>query len=512
MAKLYKTTDGRVSRFKSLTGAMTGTQPVFSAQQDSPQQQPQQPQFSLPQNYGLNDLAGYEEQRRQALGQLNQQDILGLADQYSSDAAKRRSALSTSLLDQGQQTFNLQNPKILEDLNSRGLATSPSAVNQSQTDALKEIALANGQQLNQFDNQTFNELNSLKGAGLSARMQGGQDALDAGLDLRRSELERQFQGSQADKEQAYAEQLAKQQQKNQLTNSLIGVGGQLGTTFLGAKMLGGGGSSLFSGVGGGAGAGVGGASYAGAGAPASSLFPGGLGSVGTGSTGAAGAGFTPGIGSVGAAGIGAAILSRAAEKKVGAKAGTTAGGIGGIVANPIGAQINFAKKLVTDPKKTISNAANSVAKPVSSAAKSVAKSVSSAFCFEAGTPIEMDDGSRRPISQLYVGAKTKGGEVISIRTSISAEGTRFVYKGVEVTGSHAVNENGTWIRVQDSDYSAKQDGPGTVWSLVTDKHRIWIDGIEFADEHENDDYEHLTIEQSLDELNKQQKSKEGVLL
>ena len=37
--------------------------------------------------------------------------------------------------------------------------------------------------------------------------------------------------------------------------------------------------------------------------------------------------------------------------------------------------------------------------------------------------------------------------------------------------------------------------------LVTEKHRIWANGIEFADEYENDNYENLNLKESLDALN-----------
>ena len=42
-----------------------------------------------------------------------------------------------------------------------------------------------------------------------------------------------------------------------------------------------------------------------------------------------------------------------------------------------------------------------------------------------------------------------------------------------------------------------------VCNLVTEKHRIWVNGIEFSDEHENDNYENLNLQDSLDALNNQ---------
>lgn len=472
---------------KGVFTAMSGQNPAFAA-----------PASNLPQNYGYNDLAPYEEQRRNALGQLSKDEILGLADQYSTDASKRRNVLSSSLLDQGQKTFALQNPSILEDLNARGLLTSPSAVNTGQADALKEIALANGKQLNDFDTQTFNELNSLKGAGTSALIQGQQDALDSGLDLRRGKLEQDFQSSQAAQEQAMAEKLAKEQGRNNLNSSLIGAGGNLlgaGLLAKGSGLFGGTATTtpslmpLFSSGQGGTFGGVGTGQVFGG----NSFVPGGA--VGTGATGSSAAaapssigGFTPGYGTVGAAGIGSMLMARAAEKKAAQNFGTTAGNIAGTIANPIGQQLNVAKNLISNPGKTISNAA---------------KSVTSIFCFDANTPIDLDDGSQRPISQLYIGAETKGGIVESIRTAKTDEGTRYSWKGIKITGKHAVKENGKWIRVEDSPHANLIKGGGIVWSIVTDKHRVWSNGLEMADEVETSHYENLSIKESLAELNQE---------
>jgi hypothetical protein len=74
---------------------------------------------------------------------------------YQATAAGRRKALADSLASTGQQTFNLQNPSILEDLNRRGLMTSPSTVATYQADALKAIALENQNKLMNFDTTTY---------------------------------------------------------------------------------------------------------------------------------------------------------------------------------------------------------------------------------------------------------------------------------------------------------------------------------------------------------------------
>lgn len=438
------------------------------------------------------DLASNEEARRRALGELSRDEILKLAQTYSSEAAKRRAALTASLSDTAAQTFGQQNPKILEDLNARGLFTSPTAVSNSQNEVLKQIALKNQEQLTGFDDQTFNELNSLRGAGVSAQLQGEQDALDSGLDLNRAALEKQFQDEQFAQEQALAEKLAKEQQRNALYGSLISTGGNLAGVGLASKLLGGKAAAATALGGGGAGtvptvSVLGGASSGGGTLAGSNLL----------GSNAAATGFTPGWGTVGAAGIGSMILARAAEKKGTSAFGETGGNIAGILANPIGYQLNKAKQLIEDPKKTLGK----IAAPVTNLASSIGNSISHAFCFDGLTPVSMDEGPDIPINEIEIGDLTKGGYVESIR--ISQSNDLHDYLGVKVTGSHAVKENGAWVRVKDAYYSKPLDGVHYVYSIVTSNHRVYVNSVTFADEHENNDYENMNLEQSLAYLNQE---------
>ena len=273
-------------RYAGVTSSMTGVNP----------------RFNLPQNYGFNELAGYEEGRRTNFGLDAEKTILD-----------RRNTLASSLADSGKRTFDMAMPGIMENLNSRGVYNSSTAVAKSSADALKEIELENQGILRNYDD-----------AALSARLQGGQDGLDSALDLRRGKLEGDIAERTAGREEALARDLAKKSSRNQLTNSLIGVGGSLGSTLLSAKLFGGG-AAASTGVA----AGTAGAA-------------GGAGTAGTaGAAGAGGIGLG-GAAAIGGAGIGAALLSRAAEKKGGTAAG--------IVANPIGYQLNKAKELIQNPK------------------------------------------------------------------------------------------------------------------------------------------------------------------
>lgn len=400
-----------------LARSMTGSSPAFG--QPAP--------FSPPDTYGFNALAGAEEARRLSFGQNAQDQIMDT-----------RNRLSTSLTDYGKKFFQQQNPTILEDLNARGLLTSPTEVAGAQANALKDIELSNQNYLREFDT-----------AALSAGLQAQQDALDSGLDLRRASLEAGLNEQMAAREEAMARDLAKQQGRNSLYSSLIGAGGSL----FGGMLAGGGG-----------------------------LFGGGAGA----------AGATGGSGAAGAGGAGAAFLPVA-----GAAAGL------GLYE---GIRKSLVKKGVSKDLAKVGGALPMAALPIAVASKpikKVAKSIKKAFCFDGHTPIRMEDGSEKAIKDIGLGQKTAGGIVLSVQASICADGDLYDYQGCTVTASHAVKENGSWIRVEDSPYAKAIDGQMIVYGLVTTDHRIYVEGITFADTMETDDYEWLDLDQSLDALNKE---------
>ena len=102
------------------------------------------------------------------------------------------------------------------------------------------------------------------------------------------------------------------------------------------------------------------------------------------------------------------------------------------------------------------------------------------FCFDPNTLVEMLDGTEKPIKNIKLGDKTKGGEVTGV-FQFKASDEIHNYKGVTVAGSHYVKEDGKFIMVQDSPISFKIDKIPVVHSLDTTERRIWIKGIEFAD-------------------------------
>lgn len=496
----------------------------------------------LPQNFTFDDLAAYEESRRRELIPQFQQRLqslrTGLQSQYDKNlenyrglTSSRRSSLASSLADQSRKAFQMQNPFILEDLNSRGLASSPTTVAQAQAQALKELELQNQDELNRFDAeargyqdalekqrlQDLNELQTLESQGAFGLE---QDAVNQALDVRRSELERSIQEADAAREEAMAKDLARQQRKQSLTESLLGAG----TNLLGIGLMtrGGGGA--------GAAAGRGGllSSLTGGGAtPLGRLFGGsGGGSISTAGGGSvatnggqiiAGGSKLGGFGSL-LGGAGAGLLGSSLGRRSfggGNDAGSVVGGgLGYLMGGPLGAGVGsylgtgaqrLGENVYKQTGNKLGNTAASVIKPFVDpvgAVKSVSKSIKKAFCFDGLTPIEMKDGTFKPICEVDLDDETRGGTVESIRVSKVSDGSMFNYKGVLVTGYHAVKEGDRWVRIKDSLFGEAIPGDETVFSIATSEHRVFVNNIEFSDELEHDNYEELTIDESLNLLNK----------
>lgn len=190
------------------------------------------PSAPSPEDFG-GDMAQFEayaqaeEARRRELAQKQRGQIDEFAGQYEGQAKDFRTRLAENLARTGQETFERANPFILEDLNARGLFSSPSEIARQQAETLGEITTENNRKLSDFDLATFNELQDLKGTGLSTLLGGDQDALDAALELRRGGLQRRFDVQDQNRQNEMATYLAKRQSRDNLLGSLIGLGGRL---------------------------------------------------------------------------------------------------------------------------------------------------------------------------------------------------------------------------------------------------------------------------------------------
>lgn len=172
---------------------------------------------------------------------------------------------------------------------------------------------------------------------------------------------------------------------------------------------------------------------------------------------------------------------------------------------PTAAKTYLQKMTSTNPVQMAANVLTGglapVAQGVGAGIQKAVNTVTHIFCFHPDTLITMENGSLLPIHQIVVGDMTKGGKVLATTRAIGQD--FYWYNGVIVTGKHAVKEEGIWVRVENAKMAHKfKYLTEVVCNLVTEKHRIFSNGIEFADQYETDMYESLDMDESLRELNR----------
>ena len=112
----------------------------------------------------------------------------------------------------------------------------------------------------------------------------------------------------------------------------------------------------------------------------------------------------------------------------------------------------------------------------------------------------MFDGSKKPVEQVDLGDKVaEGGNVFAAGRFLNTE--LYDYKGIKVSGSHMVNEDGTWMRVRDTKHGKSLGNDlNTVYVFGSENRRILINGILFTDYFEVNEQDKL-IEDSEDFFN-----------
>ncbi len=136
-------------------------------------------------------------------------------------------------------------------------------------------------------------------------------------------------------------------------------------------------------------------------------------------------------------------------------------------------------------------------------AQKTADAQAAASCFLAGTPVELPGNRVIKIEDLDLGMITElGGEVYLV--SKSKVDHYYNYCGVSVTGSHAVLEDGVWLRIKDSKLAVPVYKEAVVYCPATKEHRLKIKDMVFSDLHEHDEYDHHTEERLLEMLNEEE--------
>jgi len=117
-------------------------------------------------------------------------------------------------------------------------------------------------------------------------------------------------------------------------------------------------------------------------------------------------------------------------------------------------------------------------------------------CFLKGTLITMADGTTKPVEQVDLGDEVAvGGKVFAVGRFLNTE--LYDYKGIKVSGSHMVNEDGTWMRVRDTKHGKSLgNDENTVYVFGSENRRILINDILFTDYFEIEDQEQLLKEKN----------------
>ena len=102
-------------------------------------------------------------------------------------------------------------------------------------------------------------------------------------------------------------------------------------------------------------------------------------------------------------------------------------------------------------------------------------------CFLKGTQVIMADKSTKAIEKVDLGDEVAvGGKVFAVGKFLNTE--LYDYKGIKVSGSHMVNEDGTWTRVRDTKHGKSLgDDLNTVYVFGSENRRILINDILFTD-------------------------------
>ena len=112
-------------------------------------------------------------------------------------------------------------------------------------------------------------------------------------------------------------------------------------------------------------------------------------------------------------------------------------------------------------------------------------------CFMPGTLITMADGTFKAVELIDIGDEVAvGGKVFA--TAKFLIDNLYDYKGIQVSGTHMVKEDGIWTRVENSKHGVSLGNEDAiVYVFGSENRRIIINGIEFTD------YFELTEQQEL---------------
>lgn len=136
------------------------------------------------------------------------------------------------------------------------------------------------------------------------------------------------------------------------------------------------------------------------------------------------------------------------------------------------------------------------------AAKNIASKLFNPFgwCYGAGTPIKMKNGSYKAVEKLKVDDELYyGGKVLFSGQAVGKN--MYEYKGTKLTGEHAVFENGKFVRVSDSIHGKSISGEQKVYPIECENHILVTKTHLSADFSAERSPEGSTPEQLIEKLN-----------
>ena len=114
-------------------------------------------------------------------------------------------------------------------------------------------------------------------------------------------------------------------------------------------------------------------------------------------------------------------------------------------------------------------------------------------CFIAGTLVTMADGSQKAVELVNLKDEVAVGGFVFATAKFLIDNL-YDYKGIKVSGTHMVKEDGTWIRVVNSKYGKSLGRDEHIVYVFGSEHRrIIINGIEFTDYFEIDEQQGLQL-------------------
>ncbi len=99
--------------------------------------------------------------------------------------------------------------------------------------------------------------------------------------------------------------------------------------------------------------------------------------------------------------------------------------------------------------------------------------IGSLFCFGQETPILMQDGTTKRVADIRLMDEVLGGGTVTAWGEAFADDV-YLYKNTVVTGSHAVFEDGEWIRVEDTEEAIPMIGEKVIVCPLETENRLLI--------------------------------------